>query len=97
MKAFIGLCFLFVCAYAIPTFDTRLDSAWALYKRTYEKQYASNAQEITRRSIWEEHIAYINKHNLETDLGLHTYTLGMNKYGDMTLKEFVTFNKPAQH
>ncbi|CAF4502757.1 unnamed protein product [Rotaria sp. Silwood2] len=89
MKAFIGLCFLFVCAYAIPTFDTRLDSAWALYKRTYERQYASNAEEITRRSIWEEHIAYINKHNLEADLGLHTYTLGMNKYGDMTLKEFV--------
>jgi cathepsin L len=89
MKAFIALCLLFVCVYSAPTFDTTLDAPWALYKRTYEKQYASNAEEITRRSIWEAHIAIISKHNLEADLGLHTYTLGMNKYGDMTIKEFV--------
>ncbi|CAF1577860.1 unnamed protein product, partial [Adineta ricciae] len=41
------------------------------------------------RAIWEDHVALIKKHNLEADLGLHTYTLGMNKYGDMTNKEFV--------
>jgi cathepsin L len=89
MKAFIALCLLFVCVYSAPTFDTTLDAPWALYKRTYEKQYASYAEEITRRSIWEANIAIIRKHNLEADLGLHTYTLGMNKYGDMTIKEFV--------
>ncbi|CAF1069878.1 unnamed protein product [Adineta ricciae] len=89
MKAFIALCCLFACAYSLPTFDTTLDSAWVLFKRTYEKQYASNAEETTRRSIWEDHIALIRKHNLEADLGLHTYTLGMNKYGDLTNQEFV--------
>ncbi|UJR12560.1 hypothetical protein I4U23_016736 [Adineta vaga] len=89
MKAFIALCCLFAYVYSIPTFDTTLDSTWSLFKRTYEKQYASNAEEITRRSIWEDHIALIRKHNLEADIGLHTYTLGMNKYGDMTNKEFV--------
>jgi cathepsin L len=88
MKAFIALCLLFVCVYSAPTFDTTLDASWTLYKRTFEKQYASN-EETTRRAIWEANIAIIHKHNLEADLGLHTYTLGMNKYGDMTIKEFV--------
>jgi cathepsin L len=89
MKAFIAICLLFICVNSSPIFDTTLDAPWALYKRTYEKQYASNAEEMTRRSIWEAHVALIRKHNLEADLGLHTYTLGMNKYGDMTNKEFV--------
>ncbi|CAF1538611.1 unnamed protein product [Adineta ricciae] len=89
MKVFIAVCFLFVYVYSLPTFDATLDSAWALYKRTYEKQYGSNVEESKRRSIWEDHIALIRKHNLEADLGLHTYTMGMNKYGDMTNLEFV--------
>jgi cathepsin L len=89
MKAFIALCLLFVCVYSAPVFDSTLDAPWALYKSTFEKQYASDAEEIIRRSIWEANIAIIRKHNLEADLGVHTYTLGMNKYGDMTIKEFV--------
>jgi len=88
MKVIIALCFLFVCVYSAPTFDATLDTTWALYKRTYDKQYA-DVEEITRRSIWEDNIEIIRKHNIEADLGLHTYTLGMNKYGDMTIREFV--------
>ena len=42
---------------------------------------------VSSRSIWEDHIALIRKHNLEADLGLHTYTLGMNKYGDMVCSQ----------
>ncbi|CAF1206686.1 unnamed protein product [Adineta ricciae] len=99
MKAFIALCFLFVCVYSSRTFDATLDSTWALYKRTYEKQYASSAEESKRRSIWEDHVALIKKHNLEADLGLHTYTLGMNKYADLTNQEFVKqmngFRRPS--
>jgi hypothetical protein len=38
---------------------------------------------ISSRSIWEDNIDIIRKHNLEADLGLHSYTLGMNKYGDL--------------
>lgn len=38
---------------------------------------------IFRRQIWESNVQYIQKHNLEADRGLHTYTLGMNEYGDM--------------
>jgi len=87
MKAFAALCLLFVCVYSAPTFNAQLDAPWALYKRTFEKQYASN-EEANRRAIWEANIDIIRKHNLEADLGLHTYTLGMNAYGDMTNEEF---------
>jgi cathepsin L len=88
MKAFIALCLLFVCVYSAPTFNAQLDEPWALFKLTFEKQYASNAEEINRRSAWEANVAKINQHNLDADLGLHTYTLGMNKYGDLTNEEF---------
>jgi len=88
MKAFLGLCLLFVCVYSAPTFNTQLDEAWTLFKRTFEKQYASNGEEISRRFAWEANADIIRKHNLETDLGLHSYTLGMNKYGDLSNAEF---------
>jgi cathepsin L len=88
MKAFIALCLLFVCVYSAPTFNAELDAPWVLFKRTFEKQYASVEEETSRRSIFEDNVALIRNHNLEADIGLHTYTLGLNKYADMTNEEF---------
>lgn len=36
-----------------------------------------------RRTIWEENLGKIRKHNLEADMGLHTYTMEMNRFGDL--------------
>jgi len=36
-----------------------------------------------RRRIWEDHVAFIANHNREHDMGLHTFTVGLNKYADM--------------
>jgi len=61
---------------------------WNLWKEVHNKQYSSFAESL-RRSIWESNLKIVQQHNLEADLGIHTYTLGMNAYADLTLDEFV--------
>ncbi|CAF3225378.1 unnamed protein product [Rotaria sp. Silwood2] len=83
MKVIIALCVLFVGAYCVPVFDDQLNNEWTLFKRIHGKQYNSVEEETNRRAVWEANLAKIRKHNLEADLGIHTYTLGMNRFGDM--------------
>jgi hypothetical protein len=41
---------------------------------------------IYSRTIWEANLAKIRQHNLEADIGLHSYYLGMNAFGDLVKK-----------
>lgn len=41
------------------------------------------ADEGTRRLIWEKNLRYINAHNLQHALGARTFELAMNHLGDM--------------
>ena len=38
------------------------------------------------RIIFDENVSKINRHNLEADFGLHTYTLKINKFADMVIQ-----------
>jgi cathepsin L len=78
------LALAFTCTLAI---DANLNQAWNLWKSTHNKQY-SNVEENVRRAIWENNLKIVESHNLEADLGVHTFWLGMNAYADMTNKEF---------
>ncbi|CAF1511635.1 unnamed protein product, partial [Rotaria sordida] len=84
MKSLILLCVVLITGYCFPTSN----ESWSLFKRVFKKKYYSNEEEINRRQIWEENVAMIHQHNLEFDLGLHSYTLEMNQFGDMTNEEF---------
>ncbi|NWH67348.1 CATK protein, partial [Geococcyx californianus] len=63
--------------------ERELDTQWELWKKTYGKQYNGEADEAARRLIWEKNLKYINAHNLEHALGVHTFELAMNHLGDM--------------
>ncbi|XP_060074764.1 procathepsin L-like [Ylistrum balloti] len=69
-------------------FRAELDGEWETYKTEFNKPYGAE-EEAKRRVIWENHLDYIQKHNLAADRGEHTFWLGMNEYGDMTNEEFV--------
>ncbi|TPP67277.1 Cathepsin L [Fasciola gigantica] len=56
-------------------------------KRMYNKEY-NGVDEAHRRNIWEENVKHIQEHNIRHDLGLVTYTLGLNQFSDMTFEEF---------
>ncbi|XP_052000004.1 cathepsin K-like [Xyrauchen texanus] len=64
-----------------------LDKAWESWKITHRKEYNGLDEESIRRAIWEKNMRFIEAHNKEYELGIHTYNLGMNQFGDMTLEE----------
>ncbi|XP_044520149.1 procathepsin L-like [Gracilinanus agilis] len=87
MKFF--LCLLFLCwglSYCFSTKNLKLDTKWESWKTTYSKNY-SEKEESFRRLVWEKNLKFINDHNRLYKEGKKTYFLGMNAFGDMTIKE----------
>ncbi|XP_078001441.1 cathepsin L-like peptidase [Glandiceps talaboti] len=66
----------------------RPNPAWEAWKEYHGKSYGAS-EESVRQIIWEKNMQTIEAHNIEYKMGKHTYTLGMNKYGDMAHEEFV--------
>lgn len=42
---------------------------------------------VYRQTTWEANLLKIRQHNLEADLGLHSYRMGMNVFGDLVRVE----------
>ncbi|KAM8735441.1 cathepsin K-like isoform 2-T2 [Acanthopagrus schlegelii] len=96
----LGSVLLFsLCLGAAATLDSKLDIQWDLWKKTHEKTYQNEAEEVSRRELWEENLMLITKHNLEASMGLHTYEMTMNHMGDLTpeeiLQSYATFIPPT--
>lgn len=95
----VALAFVSVCS-AASIFNPELDNFWEEFKSLHNKQYLNNEEENLRRTVWEDNLNFINKHNLEASLGKHTYRVKMNKYGDLTNREFVAmlngYNKTGE-
>ncbi|XP_072316856.1 uncharacterized protein [Eucyclogobius newberryi] len=76
-----------LCATVRAEFDSRLDQHWELWKKTHQKKYQTQVEEANRRELWEKNLLYINIHNLEASMSLHTYTVAMNHLGDLSEEE----------
>ncbi|CAL1584750.1 unnamed protein product [Knipowitschia caucasica] len=64
-----------------------LDKHWNLWKKKHSKAYSHQVEELGRRRIWEDNLELINLHNLEATLGMHSFEMGINHFGDLTLNE----------
>merc|ERR1719410_273413 len=91
----------FVLALAVAaTQAINYDAEWEMFKLKYERNYLSTPEHDNRKNVFISNLKLIQKHNAEHALGLHTYTLGVNKFADLTSEEFVkTYNgfRPELH
>ncbi|XP_034097275.1 cathepsin S-like [Gymnodraco acuticeps] len=84
-----SLLLVFVCVGAAAMFESQLDGHWELWKKTHEKKYRNEVEDMHRRELWEKNLMLISMHNLEASMGLHTYDLSMNHMGDLTAEEIL--------
>ncbi|MCK0538909.1 C1 family peptidase [Alcanivorax quisquiliarum] len=64
---------------------------WTKFKATYNKTYSSANEENDRMEIFLDNKNRIDKHNQLYKNGLVSYTMGVNKFSDMTETEFRSF------
>ncbi|XP_065884407.1 procathepsin L-like [Dysidea avara] len=75
---------LIVLATVIGVTIATLDDDWDLWKSQYTKSYKDAATESVRRLVWEDNWRFVQQHNSEG----HSFEVEMNKYADLTSKEF---------
>ncbi|CAL1298997.1 unnamed protein product [Larinioides sclopetarius] len=68
--------------------DEELDKEWIHFKTIFGKSYRNEEEEL-RRTIWQHTLRDIAMHNIEADLGMHSYRMGINQYSDMMPQELV--------
>lgn len=66
-----------------------LDDLWETFKTNYHKKYDGETERM-RRQIWEINVNIIHLHNVQHDLGLSQYSMGVNQFADLTHQEFKT-------
>ncbi|KAF8796178.1 procathepsin L-like [Argiope bruennichi] len=86
MKLIIFAYLFAACAGASFPFDPELNEYWEHFKKVFNKSY-NRYEESARRLIWESNIAEITRHNLDADLGVHSYKRGINMFSDMSKEE----------
>jgi cathepsin L len=86
---------LLILALAISSafaMSTKLSAEWEEFKKLHQKSYSDSSEELKRFQIWQQNSDYILKHNLAADNGYFTFWLRMNRFGDLSNKEFAQYN-----
>merc|ERR1711936_1550673 len=94
MKSLVAALLISVLALkasAFPFGNPDLDLEWEDFKQRYDKNYELDGEEQGRRMIWEDNLNFIGEHNAAAANGEHTYTVGMNQFGDWSTDEINKF------
>ncbi|XP_047037295.1 procathepsin L-like [Helicoverpa zea] len=67
------------------------DWHWHEYKSVHKKAYATPHQELDALSKWRNNLRIVAQHNRDFLLGKQSYSLHLNFFGDLDVKEY--FNK----
>jgi cathepsin L len=82
---------LVACVAAVPlkhlTSTDDEDALFETFKRQYGKTYNDQHDEQFRKQVFIQNLQMIREHN---EAAQHSYTLAMNKFGDLTFDEFHT-------
>jgi len=73
---------------SLHNLESHLDNLWSNFKKGYGFVYNTTIEEMHRFQIFTKHLKLIIQHNIEHDLGLHTYRLGINRFAAMNNEEF---------
>ncbi|UJR30814.1 hypothetical protein I4U23_018332 [Adineta vaga] len=73
---------------SVADIESHIDNLWTNFKKGYNVVYNTTIEELHRFNIFAKHVKMIVQHNIEHDLGLHTYRLGINKFATLTNEEF---------
>uniref|UniRef100_A0A671SVN5 Cathepsin L1-like n=2 Tax=Sinocyclocheilus anshuiensis TaxID=1608454 RepID=A0A671SVN5_9TELE len=63
-------------------------SEWAMWKNLHGKSYDDESDDLQRQIIWETNMRMIEKNNDDFRFGLSTFSMAINKYGDLTKMEY---------
>lgn len=63
-------------------FSVDLEDEWSKYKVSYERSYEATEDGL-RKIIFMNNLKTIMRHNIEADMGRHTYWMGVNQFTDM--------------
>ncbi|KAH9596970.1 catalase A [Schistosoma haematobium] len=92
MKVFLLLNIITIVTIA-QHLNSQYDEIWKQWKLKYNKTYSIN-DEMKRKIIFMKYVTKIHQHNLLYDLGLKSYTMGLNQFCDMDWNELKTILFP---
>jgi len=82
-----------ICSLITPRNAIDVHREWQAWKLQHGKHYSRRQglqEEYFRKKIWLNNKEKIERHNQQFDKGLVTYSLAMNKFGDMLSHEFAS-------
>lgn len=77
----------FFCCLAFAA-AVSVNNEFEAFKTRYNKVYRTKTEHGLRFRTFAKNLDFINKHNEEAARGEHTFTVGINKYADLTNEEY---------